>query len=277
MIALRESGACAALAGEMTPKFLATLDADGRPNCVPVISIVPYKDDVLVFGEFMMNKSRKNLLSNPCAGIAVLTAGQEFWSMKGEFLGFETSGSAVDFVNSSPMFRYNSYTGVRAAGLIRVREVSEMRRIGKGATALGFARAIAARTLLAMAGSGRPCMPRPVQEKFSRIAAVRAIAYRDGDGFPRVFPVLACFASGSARLVFAWDGIEMYRPALAAGSEVAVSIITTDPIAYQVKGQFTGGRAGVGHIELAECYSASPPLAGERLDSCAVAEPFRQT
>ncbi len=53
-----------ALAGETTPKFLATLDSSGRPNCVPVISITPYKDDLLIFGEFMLNKTRSNLFAN---------------------------------------------------------------------------------------------------------------------------------------------------------------------------------------------------------------------
>lgn len=109
-------------------------------------------------------------------------------------------------------------------------------------------------------------MPMPVEEKFRRLSAVRAIAFMGSDGFPRTFPLLACFAADSRRLVFAWNGCETYRTLLDVGSEVAVAIITMDPIAYQVKGRFSGAIGGVGMIELTECYSASPPLVGERLD-----------
>jgi len=256
-----------ALAGEMTPKFLATLDETGRPNCVPIISIMPYKDDTLVFGEFMMCKSRHNLNVNPNVGITVLTAERDAWSIKGEFLGFETTGPSVEFVDSQPMFRYNSYTSVRAAGLIRIREVSDKHRFGKAALLGSFGCVFAARPFLNASSERDRCMPRPVQEKFGRMAAVRAIAFCDADGFPRAFPVLACVAAGSRRLAFAWNGCDAYRGSLAVGSEVAVAIITMDPIAYQVKGRYIGNRGGVGIIEVSECYSASPPLVGERLDA----------
>ncbi len=267
MTSMLDEEAHEALSGEMTPKFLATLDEAGRPNCVPVISIMPYREDLLIFGEFMMNKTRHNLRENAKVGITVLTAAYETWSIQGEFLGFETTGPGVDFVNSQPMFRYNAYTSVRAAGLIRVREVSTKSRFGKAQLLGGFGSVFTARTLLGLLGKRGRCMPRPVQGKFTRLSAVRAIAFKDADGSPRVFPVLACVASGSKRLVFAWSGCGAYRGAMPAGTEVAVAIITTDPIAYQVKGRYEGTRAGIGIIDITECYSASPPLVGERLDS----------
>ena len=56
-----------ALSGEMTPKFLATRDLAGKPNIVPVTTITPYDDETLVFGEFMLNKTKKNLFLCECA------------------------------------------------------------------------------------------------------------------------------------------------------------------------------------------------------------------
>jgi hypothetical protein len=50
------------------------------------------------------------------------------------------------------------------------------------------------------------------------------------------------------------------------GSDLAVAVITMEPIAYQVKGRYRGSRAGIGVLDITECYSASPPLVGERLD-----------
>jgi hypothetical protein len=256
----------AALAGEMTPKFLATLDANGRPNCVPVISITPYDDETLVFGEFLMQKSRANLLQNEKVGVAVLNEAFEGWSLKGTFTGFETSGEHFEFVNRTPMLRYNAYTSVRAAGLIRVEEVSEKRRLSKGRLLFDFLRVSAAASLARASGNGRRCMPRQVEEKFRRMSAVRAIAFRDADGFPRAFPVMACVAAGPNRLIAGDPLLNAHASAVPDGAEVAVSVITTDPIAYQVKGLYRRKRAGQAIVDLTECYSASPPLLGERLD-----------
>ena len=262
-----------ALAGEMTPKFLATLDAAGRPNCVPIISITPYdgpgEDDApdLVFGEFFMNKSRQNLLDNSQVGVAVFTAALEAWSLKGTFLGFETTGPYVDWVNQLPLLRYNAYTSARAAGPIRVDEVSEKRGLTKAGVLCNYLRASAMARLLRPSTGNAPCMPRPVEAKFRRASAVRAIAFRDADGFPRALPVMGCVPAGPNRLLVADPLFDAYASAIAPGAEVAVAIITTDPIAYQVKGVYGGRRAGVGVIDLTACYSASPPLLGERLDT----------
>ncbi len=255
-----------ALAGEMTPKFLATLDEAGRPNCVPVISITPYDDETLVFGEFLMQKSRANLLKCDKVGVAVLNEAFEGWSLKGTFLGFETSGEHFEFVNRLPMLRYNAYTSVRAAGLIKVEGASERKSLSKARLLFEFLRASAVAAVSGARGNGKCCMPRQVEEKFRRMSAVRAMAFVDANGFPRAFPVMACVAAGPNRLVAGDPLLSAHVPSMPDGAEVAVSIITMDPIAYQVKGHYRGKRRGEAVIELTECYSASPPLLGERLD-----------
>lgn len=260
-----------ALCGEMTPKFLATLDSAGRPNCVPVITITPYDDETLIFGEFFMNKSRKNLLENDNVGVAVIQMAPnngvfEAWSLKGTFLGFETVGERIDAINQMPLLRYNAYTGVRAAGAIRVVEVSERHCLTKGRFLRDFLWASALAPLLKPNREGRRCMPGRVVEKFRRMSAVRAAAFRDADGFPRAFGVMACVPAGPNRLVMGDPLLAAYEPGLEEGAELAVSVLTMDPIAYQVKGEYRGRRAGLSVVDLMACYSASPPLLGERLD-----------
>ena len=64
-----QPGLLQALAGEMTPKFLATRSPDGVPNVVPCTSIMPADDvdDRLIFGNFLLRKSVDNLLDGPIA------------------------------------------------------------------------------------------------------------------------------------------------------------------------------------------------------------------
>ena len=254
------------MSGNETPIFLATLDTTGRPNCVPMVSLVPYGANTLIFGDFMMHKSRANLLTNARVGIAVFSPAFEAWSIKGTFLGFETQGEHFDYMNRSPMFRYNAYTGVRAAGLIRIEEVSKKHCLSKPRLLLNFSRArVQAPFLRSLNGRAR-CMPPQVEEKFRRLSAVRAFAFRDADGFPRAFPLLACLPAGPNRLLVSDPLLDEYKAAIPRDADVAVCVLTLDAVSYQVKGPYRGTHAGVSIIDLTACYSASPPLVGDRLD-----------
>lgn len=53
---------------EEVAKFLATTSGDGKPNVALIVSQIPVEPDRLVFGEFMMVKTRKNLDENPPGG-----------------------------------------------------------------------------------------------------------------------------------------------------------------------------------------------------------------
>ena len=44
-------------------KFLATIDAEGKPNCALIASLSAASEDTLIFAELMMNKTKKNLIS----------------------------------------------------------------------------------------------------------------------------------------------------------------------------------------------------------------------
>ena len=76
-----EGGLLEALSGEMTPKFLATRSADGVPNVVPCISLLPAddQDDTLFFGNFLLRKSIKNLEEDP--RLAILQDILQFFSL----------------------------------------------------------------------------------------------------------------------------------------------------------------------------------------------------
>ena len=254
-----------ALSGEITPKFLATLDRSGRPNCVPIITITPYDDETLVFGEFMMNKSRRNLLDCDKVAVATITSSLEAWGLEGTFLGFETNGRRFDFVNQLPPLRYNAYTGIRAAGAIRVEHVSAKETLGKAGLLCSFLRVSAMSRVLRPRDAKKAVMPRQVAGRFAQFAAVRAVAYVGADGSPRAFATMVCLAAGPNRLVLSDSLFNRHASQIAPGKEVAVAILTPDPIAYQVKGKYQGRKAGIGVVDLQECYSACPPLLGEPL------------
>ena len=106
-------------AEEMAAKFLATADAEGKVNVALIVTLQPPPDgkrDRLIFGEFLMWKSKRNLEENPRVAAAVVNMKLKMVTLMGDFQGFEKKGDYKDFIDASPFMRYNAYSGVRAAG-----------------------------------------------------------------------------------------------------------------------------------------------------------------
>jgi hypothetical protein len=182
-----------ALKGEMTPKFLATRSSDGIPNVVPVVSILPADDqpDTLFFGNFLLRKSIVNLEQNTHVGILVITADLKGWILTGEFIEWQRTGRYVERQMSGSLLRYNAYTGVRNAGIIRVKAVLGSFHISKLQVASDFLTTrIKGLQKQTHTADSRP-VPLSVRTEFERMAAVKVMAWIDADGYPRVIPILS--------------------------------------------------------------------------------------
>lgn len=255
-----------ALAGDKTPIFLATRGPDGQPNVVPVISIEPWENGTLIFGDFMIRKTKRNLEMNPDVAVGVLTPDMKCWWLRGRFEGFERTGPKVDKINSSDMFRYNAYTGIRNAGTITVHEVSPKKTI-KPLEALPLLAAVGMRRVTGSILPSQGAMPARVSEKFARVKAAKFVAWVDPEGKPCIRATVSLMPVGARQIAVAAAELAPDEPV--AGTRLAASVITFDPIAYQVKGtlvkykSYAGTR--VARMDVDEVYSASPPLPGERI------------
>ena len=72
-------------------------------------------------------------------GILVITPELRGWRLTGDFVEFQRTGPYVERQMSSSLLRYNAYTGVRNAGVIRVRSVEGTFAISKLQVAMDFA------------------------------------------------------------------------------------------------------------------------------------------
>jgi hypothetical protein len=259
---------CTALHGDMVPKFLATQDARGHPNVVPIISLDAADDRTLIFAELFIWKTRDNLETDPRVSVAVVSDDLRTWTIRGHFRGFVEGGPHVDQMNRKEMFRYNAYVGVRRVGVIDVEAITADRALSRFRLA---GRIMASKLVSRVAcRRGSRTLPPRVAEKFARSAAVKVIAFQTSTGHPHVVPVFSLVPTRSESLVFGFDdhlsGLDERGP----GARVSAAVITMDPIAYQVKGAYLGRRlTPVGRIGVLRCdevYSASPPLPGQRID-----------
>src|SRR5512136_578209 len=198
-----------ALRGEMTPKFLATRSVDGVPNVVPCVSLLPADDqpDTVFFGNFLLRKSIKNLQADTRVGILVITPELRGWRLTGDFVEFQRTGPYVERQMSSSLLRYNAYTGVRNAGVIRVRSVEGTFFISKLQVATDFALARLATRVPRHPGrqDGGITVPLAVRREFARMVAVKVLAWIGENGYPRVIPMLSLQPAGDRSLV-CWRG-----------------------------------------------------------------------
>jgi len=261
-------GLLAALHGERTPRFLATRSPEAEPNVVPCLSLIPDDDhtDILFFGNFLLRKSIKNLERDARVGILVMTPALHGWILTGDFLEFQRTGAYVERQNSTRMLRYNAYTGIRNAGVIRVRSVETAFSLSRLQVAKDFALA----RLAALGGQARTQddirVPLPVRREFARMAAVKVLAWVRADGYPFVVPALSLQPKGERWLVARLNDPlgTCSRSVPPAGVRVAANVLTAEAISYQAKGRWEqSGKTGTVCVQ--SIYAGGPPLPGGRV------------
>lgn len=253
------------MAGDLTPKFLATRSAGGRPNVVPILSIQAADPRTVIFGEFLMWKTHDNLEADPRVAGLVITQDLRFFRFQARVREFVKAGPHFDQVSSSPMFRYNPYTGVRGVWEADLVEAEPVSRLSPLAVAAGF---IGNRLGGPRAVNGpRRALPAPVLEKVSRMQALKVVATKGRD-FPAVFPDLSLQAIDASALRGGAGafGRHYREAAVGRGTELAVAILTADPVAYQVKGVVATTAGSRVAIRVTEAFTATPPVPGKRID-----------
>ena len=250
--------------GPLNPKFLATVCEDGRPNVVLIISITAPEDDHLAFGEFMIWKTKKNLLRNNKTYVLAFTQQLKATAGRALFKGFLKTGPDVDYINNQELFRYNAYTGIRSAGILQ--PISEFKTFR--IPVLSNARAILSGEIVKrlFSNSSSIEIPEAVAEKFDKPIGFKVISFVEQDGFPFIIPTLSMKLRGD-KLLFPIQSYMKKIKNLQAGTLMAVNIVTMEPVSYQLKGTYEGykriGLTPIGIIRVTEVYSASPPIPGE--------------
>jgi hypothetical protein len=258
-----------ALRGEMTPKFLATRDIEGNPNVVPCVSILPADDqpDTLFFGNFLLRKSIKNLEADKRVGVLVMTQELDGWMLKCDFVEFQRTGAYVDRQMNSNLLRYNAYTGIRNAGVMRVLSIEKHFSISKIQVLLDYLRAKTKTLWVSKNPKGLDVhqaikIPLPTRREFARMVAVKVLSWIGEDGSPVVVPVLSLQPAGDRNLVGVLSKVELPKPA--EGARVSTNILTFQAISYQIKGKWQpSGNAGM--LQAQEVYAGGPPYPGGRV------------
>jgi hypothetical protein len=250
-----------------TPKFMVTKDSKGEPNIVPVLSWTVYEENTLVYGDFMTYKTRKNVNDgNSQIAILVFATNLDSWLIKADFESYHRNDEVYEFIAQTPLFRYNQYTNARGAGVVEALWASPKYSISKLNVLSSFLKAKLARRKILNKETTEGNMPLNVRKRFSQMAAVKIIAHVSEDGYPVAFPEFGMIPVSSNTIVM--KRIEERRRgfSLKDGMRVAISLVTLEPAAFQLKGHFRETNDSTGYIELDRVYTCSLPRPGVRVD-----------
>lgn len=250
-----------------TPKFMVTKDSEGEPNVVPVLSWTVYEANTLVYGDFMTYKTRQNLINgNTQFSILVFTTDLDSWLIKAKFESYHRNDEIYEFIAQTPLFRYNQYTNARGAGVGEAIWASQKYGISKLIVLSAFLKAKMAGRKVQTHETEEGNMPLNVFKRMSQMAAVKVIAYISEDEYPVAFPEFGMVPVSSNRIVMKRREEKRRGYSLTDGSRVAISLVTLEPAAFQLKGTFREINESTGFIELDRVYTCSLPRPGARVD-----------
>jgi len=109
------------LSASDSAKMLATVDAKGVPNVVPVWSIVAVDSETIAFAEIFIKKTKENLEKNKKVAIAVFKGPMQGYQLKGTLVEFQTSGPI--FENFSKKIKSDMKLDTKSVGIIKVTDV----------------------------------------------------------------------------------------------------------------------------------------------------------
>jgi hypothetical protein len=272
IVAERLSGASKRAFKGQYPRFAATVDDKGNPNVVPLLSVVAADEDTLIFSRLMVWKTARNLEANRI--ITINSLGYKFnsWTVRGEFMEYQTQGEYIEFFATQPINRYNAYMGVTKVGVIRVKEVYEPTPISFVSALWRFGRLKGlAENSSAQENheTGGMKMPSEVLDKFNRSLALKYISIVTEQGYPLLAPDFTIRLSENGKLIFSPFQKDHPLYPINQGMKVAATALTAGPVAYQVKGVYKGeitlGGTSAGVVDVQEVYTASPPVPGKRV------------
>jgi len=254
-MAILPAAAKEAFAKSMVPKFMATRDSEGTPNIAMIATITPWDDEHLIFGDFLMWQTKKNLENGSPVSVSVMARDLTCYEARGRFLGFETSGDKFDAMGKIDVFRYSAFGLLRGVGTIAVDEIRPLE--------LSIISVVKEQLLTRIAGRRPAGLPdgkkiNPiVADAFSIPKAARFLAV-SRDTHMEQFPVMGVRPVGQDYLALRPD-----LP-LTQGDTVATSTLTMDLRSFQIKGEYMGVMRSrgfkTGYVRVANVLSQTPPL-----------------
>ena len=252
-------------------KLLATIDPRGWPHITMISFNRAKTPEQVVWGEFTVGTSKRNVLQNPKQGAFYMNAVMPFKFLQAK-ITFDhrvKGGEDCDHFSRGQMLRYNTYMNVEKAYYNFVKAVTlvmdlEVLAIAKGLILNLFAKR------KAKDSNAENKMPLLGYDLYNNPFNPKFISFLDpDDGYPLIVPCFQIRAPDRSKLIFPYSQFKEDLEKLKEGAHVSTFAVIADEIELinlVIQGTFSGtqkfGGVKCGIIEIDEVYNSMPPVAG---------------
>jgi hypothetical protein len=251
-----------ALEPTMKVGLLATVNEEGLPHLTLISSLQANTPTQLIWGQFTEGLSKGYIRSNPRTGFLIMTLDRELWRGKATFTHTAQQGPEFEMYNNTPMFRYNAYFGVHTVYFMDLVGHSGRQALPMNRIILAAVQTIWAKTVSGKRGS-RDVLNLWTQSLLNKLDNLKFLAYVDGDGYPRIVPIIQAQAAGAEHVVFGTGAYGDELEAIPEGGTVAVFAMSLDMEDVLMRGRYLGiARAGgvrCGRVAVDWVYNPMPP------------------
>ena len=194
-----------------------------------------------------------------------MTRDRTMWRGKACWTHLRQEGLEYEQYNNLPMFRYNAYFGINTVHYLDLKAMSGPQKLPIGAILGGTLRTRLVKRVLAQSQAEKILKPFAYR-LLNRMDALKFIAYIDGDGYPRIIPVIQCQAADCSRLVFAMHPYGTELAGIPQDSKVALFGLTMSMEDVLVRGCYRRDRrclTRLGIVEIDWVYNSMPPCHGQ--------------
>jgi len=256
---------------EVGLKLLATIDPRGWPHITMISFNRAKTPEQVVWGEFTVGTSKRNVLQNPKQGAFYMNAVMPFKFLQAK-ITFDhrvKGGEDCEYFSRGQMLRYNTYMNVEKAYYNSVKAVTpvidlKILPIAKGLILNLFAKP------KAKDSNAEEKLPMLAYDLYNNPFNPKFISFLDpDDGYPLIIPCFQLRAPDRSKLIFPYSQFKEELELLKEGAHVSTFAVIAEEIeliSMVIQGTFTGmqkfGNVKCGVIQIDEVYNSMPPLSG---------------
>ena len=256
---------------EVGLKLLATIDPRGWPHITMISFNRAKTPEQVVWGEFTVGTSKRNVLQNPKQGAFYMNAviPFKFLQAKITFDHRVKGGEDCEYFSRGQMLRYNTYMNVEKAYYNSVKAATPVIDLKILPIAKGLILNLFAKNK-AKDPNAEEKLPKLAYDLYNNPFNPKFISFLDpDDGYPLIIPCFQLRAPDRSKLIFPYSQFKEELELLKEGAHVSTFAVIAEEIeliSMVIQGTFTGmqkfGNVKCGVIQIDEVYNSMPPLSG---------------
>ncbi len=248
--------------------LVATINDSGEPHVSLLTTLSALGEREMTIGEFSRGLSKAFMRERPKVGFLAMSLDRRLW--RGRAIWKRSAKEGPEYVkyNKQPMFRYNSYFGINTVHYLELVGVEGPEALPMAGIVVSTL-ATALRAPFARPAEGEPVLPAFLLPILDALDSLNFLCFVDGEGFPRLLPVLQARSAGNSRIVFTPGPWGAELAAIPEGAKAALFSMNLKMESFLARGVYSsrmgGGLVGKGlaGIDLDFLYDSAPPLHGQ--------------